>query len=304
MAIYNLFSKRRKAERGEIPDVYQYTKFEMSLKVQIVHIIKDAFGNNGYSQVKEKYGIIKDALCREYGVFELYQFGSRADNSEHVIKYFLNEEDIEKSFDVIELCFRAIENIISDDYSYKSQYQVQINAVDAVKELNERFKEHGFGYIYESGIVMKITSEYAHSEIVKPALRILNDKRFRGPQQEFLSAHSHFRNKENKECINECLKSLESTIKVICKEKKIGIGENSTAKTLINTLFENEYIPKYFQSHYSALQSVLESGVPTVRNKVSGHGQGDKIIDVDENYAELILNLTATNIIFLASGIK
>jgi hypothetical protein len=130
------------------------------------------------------------------------------------------------------------------------------------------------------------------------------NKRFRGPQQEFLSAHSHFRNKENKECINECLKSLESTIKVICKEKKIGIGENSTAKTLINTLFENEYIPKYFQSHYSALQSVLESGVPTVRNKVSGHGQGDKIIDVDENYAELILNLTATNIIFLASGIK
>lgn len=38
MAVFDLFSKRRKRERGEGPDVYIYDQIPEPLKVQIVHI--------------------------------------------------------------------------------------------------------------------------------------------------------------------------------------------------------------------------------------------------------------------------
>jgi hypothetical protein len=37
---------------------------------------------------------------------------------------------------------------------------------------------------------------------------------------------------------------------------------------MLDICFKNELIPSFLQSHYSALQSTLESGVPTVRNKL------------------------------------
>ncbi len=104
--------------------------------------------------------------------------------------------------------------------------------------------------------------------------------------------------------MNDCLKAFESTIKIVLTELRIIYDQNATSKTLISLLFNKGYIPSYLQSHYNGLQSILESGVPTLRNKLSGHGQGSKVIDVDEKYVEYILNLTATSIVFLASGIK
>lgn len=73
MAIFDLFSKRAKAQRGELPDVYQYDEVPQSLRVQIVHIMRDALGDPGAYQSKttECLKFIHDTLCREYGVFAL-----------------------------------------------------------------------------------------------------------------------------------------------------------------------------------------------------------------------------------------
>ena len=52
MGIFNLFSKRQKRLRGEMPDVYLYDTIPNALRVQIVHILRDCLGNNEqyYSQ--------------------------------------------------------------------------------------------------------------------------------------------------------------------------------------------------------------------------------------------------------------
>ncbi|MEY4532110.1 MAG: hypothetical protein RLZZ156_2833, partial [Deinococcota bacterium] len=44
MSILNLFSKRQKKVRGEVTDVYSYTKVPQPLRVQLVHIIMAAIG--------------------------------------------------------------------------------------------------------------------------------------------------------------------------------------------------------------------------------------------------------------------
>ena len=46
MAIFELFSKRQKALRGDIPDVYTYDDLPNALRVQIVHIWSDALGSD------------------------------------------------------------------------------------------------------------------------------------------------------------------------------------------------------------------------------------------------------------------
>jgi hypothetical protein len=55
------------------------------------------------------------------------------------------------------------------------------------------------------------------------------------------------------------------------------------------------------QSHFTALRSTLESGLPTVRNRGGrgGHGQGSDVVDVPDYLAAYCLHLAATNIVLL-----
>ena len=71
MPSFDMFSKRQKKLRGEAPDVYTYDKIPHPLRVQVVHIWQDAFGNiDAYeSQAGQVCKYIYDILCREYGVF-------------------------------------------------------------------------------------------------------------------------------------------------------------------------------------------------------------------------------------------
>jgi hypothetical protein len=292
MPIYNLFSKRMKAKRGEFPDVYQYDNFDRNLKIKIIYIIKDYFGDDLYGS-EEYYKIIINILCKEYGQFSLTN--KYNNNYEHLFKYFLDDCDTDRALDVVELCFKLFEASLKDTYNQSCVKIVD----DMIYELNVRFKEEGFGYKYESGMIMKITDEFTHNEVIKPVLKLLSDSAFKGAEEEFLSAHLHYRKSENKECITDCLKAFESTMKIICKKKKYQIKDNPNAKDLISKLFEEKYIPLFLQSNFTSLQSLMESGVPTIRNRLSAHGQGDKDIDPDSNITEYVIHLTASNILFL-----
>jgi len=114
-----------------------------------------------------------------------------------------------------------------------------------------------------------------------------------------MKAHEHYRNGRNKECLNECLKAIESTLKTICKIKNWQYAETDTARKLIQICFTNNLVPTYTQNQFTSLQNLIESGVPTIRNKQGGHGQGQNIINVDDKLTQYALNLTGTNIIFL-----
>lgn len=301
MAIFDLFSKRLRRSRGEVPDVYVYDELPRGLKVQIVHIIRDAIGidNYGSSHALKLYELIHGALCREYGVFALLRDEESHEHS--VLNFFLQEASIEKSLDVIELSFKVI-GFIADDRRYQYSTQRKIEPESAVLELNERFREHGIGYQFESGEIIRVDSEFIHSEAVKPALSVLRTTGFQGANEEFLKAHEHYRHGRHKECLVDCLKAFESTMKAICKARSWAFNPNDTARSLIAVCFANELIPTYLETQFASMRSVLESGVPTVRNKNGGHGQGADPIAVPEYMARYALNLTATNILFLVDA--
>ena len=103
MGIFDLFSKRQRRLRGEIPDVYTYDNLPNALRVQIVHIIRDALGVDYYGSehASKTYEFINNTLCREYGLFELTKHPRSLD--EAVFNFFLAEESVERALDVIEL---------------------------------------------------------------------------------------------------------------------------------------------------------------------------------------------------------
>ena len=123
-----------------------------------------------------------------------------------------------------------------------------------------------------------------------------------GDNEEFLKAHKLYREKNYKDCVNNCLNAFESCLKVICKKRGWNYTEKDTANRLIAIVFDKGLIPQLMQSHFSALRSTLESGVPTVRNKRTGHGQGTNQIAVPEYIASYILHLTASNILLLTKA--
>jgi len=297
MSIFDLYSKRRKRETGEVPDVYQYESIPHALRVQIVHIWKSAFGDpHEYdSVVPGLFEFLHEALCREYGKFKLTN--KREGYFEAVANFMLGSDSLDEVLDVVELSFRVLDKMVRDErYRYRDSTQ---EPDDAITELNARFREHGVGYQYESGQLVRVDSQLIHSGVVQPALRFLASKDLEGANEEFLSAHSHYRNRDYKECLNDCLKSFESTLKSICDRRGWSYKPTDTSKSLLKVVFDEGLVPPYLQSHFSALRSSLEAGVPTVRNKLGGHGQGANTVSVPESIASYALHLTATNIVFL-----
>jgi hypothetical protein len=302
MAVVDLFSKRQKRLRGEVPDIYIYDDLPQKLRVQIVHIIRDAFGvvRSDGDRPSKVYRLVNDTLCRELGVFKLNDHTTRDGTS--VFTFFLKQESVEQALDVVELCFRIIILAIESDYSYKFNTERKIEPLDAIAELNERFKEHGVGYQFESGEIIRVDSQFLHAEAVKPALSLLKGDKFRGANEEFLKAHEHYRHGRYKECLVDALKSFESTMKTICGLRGWETQPTNTAKNLISICLENGLLAPYSETQLSSLRSLLESGIPTIRNKHGGHGQGVSPIAVPGYLARYALNLTATTILMMVEA--
>ncbi|HOO51536.1 MAG TPA: hypothetical protein PLK94_09655 [Alphaproteobacteria bacterium] len=293
MTVFDLFSKRQKRSRGEVPDVYQYETIPTELRVQIVHIIRDAFGDSG--KALNGYKFIHETLCREYGVFSL---GEQYDSDfEAVVNFFLQTEEVDKSIDFVELTFKVIDSMVR---KYQHLYtNCKQSPDEAIAELNHRFREHGVGYQYESGMMIRVDDQFIHEEIIRPALSMLSNPMYEGANAEFLSAHEHYREGKYKECLNDCLKAFESTIKAICTQREWEFSSDDTASRLIKIVFDHELIPSFMQTHFGGLRSTLEAGVPTVRNRLSGHGQGTEEVIVPESVAAYALHLTASNVLLL-----
>jgi hypothetical protein len=218
-----------------------------------------------------------------------------------LVNHILNEKDPEKVLDSIELSFWSIDKF-TRSFNYLMRENASQWADKAIEELNARFQEHGIGFQYIAGKIIRIDSELIHSEVVKPALVLLHGNEYAGAHSEFLKAHEHYRHGNTKEALNECLKALESTIKTICDKHNWQYQPNATCSTLIQICVDNGLIDTFWNSHFSALRSTLESGVPTARNKLGGHGQGSTIVNVPMHISAYVLHMTAACIVFLAES--
>jgi hypothetical protein len=306
MSIFETFSKRQaKREQAGQPDVYQYDDLPDALRAQIYFILRDTLGRDYERTVGRNHhssGLwaeLHDQMCWELGVFNLDD-NARLDAQEKCRRFLLSAPT-PKAIDFVEMAFWVVAQL-HDLTDHAANPGVQMTPEDAIEELNYRLKDHCVGYQFIGDEIVQVDSQYIHAEAVKPAISLLNTAGFDGALEEFLDAHKHYRKSEMKEAIFNALKAFESTMKAICDENGWTYKEGDTAKSLVKIVLDNGLVPHYMQTHFAGLRSTLEAGLPTVRNKNSGHGQGFLVRQVPDYLAGYALHLAATNIVFLVEA--
>jgi hypothetical protein len=240
-------------------------------------------------------------MLEEKGLFSL---SSDPNNKTQCLSYILNA-DTDDALDIIELAFKMIDTWARRQDSYNlRQSRISYDPDQAIIDLNVRFQENNVGYRFREEQIIKMDTEYHFKELIEPALNILNEAEFRGASDEFLKGMSLIRSGNTKEGITNFNSAFESTMKSICEKNNWNYKVTWTAKRLIEVCFENGLIPSELKSHFSGLISTLESGLPTLRNKKGGHGQGLEKIEVPEYLAYYAANLAASNILLLVEAYK
>ncbi|WP_268796631.1 STM4504/CBY_0614 family protein [Pseudomonas huanghezhanensis] len=304
MTIFDLYSKRQERARNGVSDVYSYDEFSPQFRVQLSMMIDELLGSREDARVlagpSKVYTGMVSILKKEYGVTSLSE-RVRHDVPHAEFHSFLQyEPNVERCLDAVETAYK-----MGNRFARKEQYsngyrQDASESVDAcIEELNARFKEAGYGYEFVSDEIFRVDSEFLHVEAIRPAIHFMNFEGFEGARNEFFGAYEHYRHGMHKEALVDAAKSLESTMKIICTLNEWSYTPRDTANKLIQILIENGFIPALHQAHLSGIQTVLTSGIPTLRNNLAGHGDGGEVVEVSAEVVAYGLHLTAAAIVLL-----
>lgn len=308
MKEYEPYSVRAKraAQQGE-PVTFQYDRIASSMKAHAYHAIQDSvrIAPDSIDEAGFWYAL-DDMIVREHGLFERLSYTPLGTYpvERSIAEYMQRLKAPELALDVVEMGLRLAQEWVLHSARKTSRPKREASLQAVVDKLNKRFRLHdlGFGYVGIPGRIIRVDSQYIHAAAVEPAIAHLAAKGWDGPLDEFMEAHKHYRHGNNKASINDALKSFESTMKAILDERGWQYDSKWSAQRLIDALFGNGLVPSELSSHFTGVRSTLESGVPTLRNRKSSHGQGSAVANVPEHLAAFALHLTASNIVFLLAA--
>lgn len=300
MPIFELFSRRQRRLRGELPDVYRYDEIDKKLRIQIVLMVRDAIGLDGVknSPPARCYEFIHDVLCREFGVFHLNR--NVDTNFSAVYDYFLTTKELDQVLDIIELSYKVINEQVRERLALHQRSQgFRQDPDSAIEELNGRFREAGVGYQFEAGELMRIDSRFMHAETIRPVLGLLADlPHYASANGAFLEAHSHYRHGRHQAALADCLYALECQLKALCNQHKWKFGKSDGARHLIALCQKQGLVPLELQAQLDTLADLLENQLP-VPDKKTGKPLPGSVHEVDEHVASYLMHLTATHMLFL-----
>ena len=294
-----LFSIRNR-DKSKDPDVYIYNNFPVAFRNQCFHII-DKFIER--IEGKHIYGNLTTEICELYAQekgLKCISGGYDEYNNIYAVEKYIDNASNDDFLDFLDFIFANI--ICNNNFKENAEKYFQFESdpfEDAVNELNLRFTQHNLGYECTNDEIIPKTNAVIHKTIIKPTLKMLSDDRFRGAEEEYLTAFDHLKKGNNKDAILNAGKAFESTMKTICKHLKFPYSDTDNAKKLVETLKQNKLFPSYLDSYLNNLCALLNEGASVVRNKESGHGQGSDIKVINNEYVEFVLNTVASNIVFL-----
>lgn len=293
MIIEDLYSRRYKKEHGLFPDVFIYELMPEKLKITLSKIFIKSLEQ--CDQVDRQhdtdyYEEIHDIICEEHG---LKIIGDQFDDFEsRITDFFIEEKDIFIDLDIANIVLNTLFRVSKINSYLSSQF------LSFIQEINQRMLEHGFGYQYEDGLLIRFDSKHTHAEIIKPTLLLLQNEKFQNADDEFRKAFDAYKEGSYEEAIREANNAFESTMKIICHHKNYGLPNKKTATALIAHLREKALIPDFQMEVFNGLAKCLESVSP-IRNNIAGHGKGHEERTIEPSMVSYVLNMTASNIKFL-----
>ena len=140
--------------------------------------------------------------------------------------------------------------------------------------------------------IYMVSDEVTHQEAVEPALRILNNPRYRSADEEVRKAMKAYRQGRYDNCMIHSNNALESVMKIVCKKNGWPYQEKDTARTLVDTVVCKSTLDKSFKSWLQATSSI--------RNNYGGHGSSTPI-KVERHIAQYVLTNAASSIVLIVN---
>ena len=237
---------------------------------------------NRYDHLKRTTSASKEAakdLMRHYGVETFLFVGEDGEEcwTSKLLTYIHRCPD-PQVFDIIQ-CW--------DQYlSSEEQLEVQ-------RKLNDILEQENTGWILCDGQFYRIDSQFLSESVLNRVCELLDTQDYRGPLDEFERAREHLQAANYREAIHCASSAFESLMKIIENQNE------RTANSLIQGLREIGFyrgMPEDIEKHFG--EKVL-SGVPFLRNKLGGHGQGMDVVVPPREFAELTVHLAGSLLVFL-----
>jgi HEPN domain len=144
--------------------------------------------------------------------------------------------------------------------------------------------------------------QYVHAEVIKPALALLSDPAFATANDEFMTAHKHYRDGHYKDCIVAAQRAFESTLKAICTARNWSYAPGDRATELVTAVRKQGLFPDFLGKAMDTYIAMLKTGLPGVRNNAGGHGDEPNAPVVPGYLAAYALHLTAANIVLVVEA--
>ncbi len=221
--------------------------------------------------------MIHNILCERYGVEQLIAFGDGDEKVPVDLEGFVKRAYPGQVFDVIELCYYQL------DKANKLEFQGQIN---------DAFEEESSEWRLAEGQFFKVDSAFLEMHVIAPAYELLKVQGYEGALDELNEARNDLAAGDYKSCIHNSCKSFESVLKSILA------CDAGNASALIRQLPDIGFYSDLPPNMETAFGDTVFNALPFLRNRLSGHGQGEDVIDVPKHYAELALYLSASFINF------
>jgi hypothetical protein len=199
-------------------------------------------------------------------------------------------------------------DLITNDPGAQKRYSwgCKVRPDVGLVELNERFLEHGVGYQFENGKIIRIDSQYVHAEVVKEALRLLFEPGFEEANDEFMKAHRHLREGNLRDCNTAALRATENVLKVICDGKGWARQPGDNFERLLAIVQGERLFPDYLveDGYFRNLIGAMKAGMPKIRDRQGGHGAAPGDAPVPDHIGAFALHLTAANIVMLVKAYR
>ena len=312
MPQYESFASRNKPNY-RVPIGTNNCKIPVSLKTQLILIIfefcKQLNNFRFRSVVSDETEILSRKIVNEMRkvVRELNLSGGLTfDSYQLELLNFLENNDnfyyLMSAYEYFCNYIHEMSEIHPDEHGYDVPLDILKNTIDdTINEINFRFKENGVGYQYnrDGGQFISINSELVNQHATTPTLKSLTQPRFSTALKELKDAYKNLQSNDHPDALVCANRSYESVMKIIYHGRGWDYPEDGTAKKLIKVAFDKELIPKSAEHFTNSLMGVLESSVPTFRNKYGGHGHGVKPKEIPEHLVRFVLNMTTSLIHYL-----
>lgn len=171
-----------------------------------------------------------DRICRK----EMYSYLSYTQETDlrlRFLNYVLHVQDMDHFLSAVEIGCLVL-RISSDEYDSPKLRGAQQKGVDAIEEINGRFEQHSVGYQFENGQIIRVDSKLTHAEIIKPALVLLTAPLFSKANEDFMTAHRHYRANEFKDCVTAAKRAFESMLKGDLRQGEVEIWQGRPCRRI------------------------------------------------------------------------